>query len=540
MSTLAHTIKTELSIATNIHPFPTVKQALFNWLDQRASGVLLHPSSLPGEFGIGTLNDHCLEFIDFLSEAGLKYWQICPLGPTGYGNSPYQSFSAFAGNPYLISLRELQAGKLLDPKILDDLAHLPQTFVDYGGLYMSKWAVLDSVYEVFVQGDQQIRPYGSFTEFKAKHKSWLEPFAYFQALKAHFDGKPWYEWPKNLRSYKDAKSNPLRKELERDIDAQKFFQYLFYGQWENVRAHAKTRGVEIIGDLPIFVALDSADIWQNPEQFQLDPKTGLPTAVAGCPPDYFAEDGQLWGNPLYDWAAMKKDGFKWWVERLNASFDMYDIVRIDHFRGFDTYWSIPYGSPTARIGEWTKGPGIDFFKAIQKGVRNCKLIAEDLGELCDTVDQLRADTGLPGMSVLQFAFDEDSSNIYLPHNLDPNTVIYSGTHDNDTTIGWYANAPTKTKDSVRRYYEVSGENIGWDFIRSCFQSVAKLAIFPLQDLFSLGSEARFNTPGAAENNWEWRYEVDDLQQLRDGSTQYLRDLGDRYNRTTHKDPTAPI
>ncbi|MCL4157288.1 UNVERIFIED_CONTAM: hypothetical protein GTU68_025496, partial [Idotea baltica] len=326
----------------------------------------MHPTSLPGEFGVGTLNDHCLEFIDFLADAGMKYWQICPLGPTGYGNSPYQSFSAFAGNPYLISLRSLQARDLLDSSVLDDLSHLPQGFVDYGGLYMSKWAILDSVYEVFVEGNQKIRPYGSFGDFKRKHESWLEPFAYFQALKNHFDGNPWYEWPKELSSYQSSKKSPLRQELERDIDSQKFFQYLFYGQWNAVRAHAKKRGVKIIGDLPIFVALDSADVWQSPEQFQLDPKTNLPTAVAGCPPDYFSEDGQLWGNPLYNWDSMKKDGYQWWIERLKASFDIYDVVRIDHFRGFDSYWKIPYGAPTARTGAWTKGPGIGFFEAVKK------------------------------------------------------------------------------------------------------------------------------------------------------------------------------
>lgn len=507
-----------------------MNQALFNWLDHRASGVLMHPTSLPGEFGVGTLNDHCFEFIDFLADAGMTYWQICPLGPTGYGNSPYQSFSAFAGNPYLISLRSLQARELLDNRILDDLSHLPKGFVDYGGLYLSKWAILDSVYETFVQGEQKIRPYGSFKDFKDKRESWLEPFAYFQALKNHFDGKPWYEWPQEFSSYENAQNNSLRQELERDIDAQKFYQYLFYGQWDAVRAHAKKRGVEIIGDLPIFVALDSADVWQDPEQFQLDPKTKLPTAVAGCPPDYFAEDGQLWGNPLYDWDKMKQDGYQWWIERLNASFDMYDVVRIDHFRGFDSYWRIPYGSPTARSGEWTKGPGIDFFEAVKNGVRNCKLIAEDLGELSESVNELRRDTGLPGMAVLQFAFDDDSANLYLPHNQSPNTVVYSGTHDNDTTIGWYATAPEKTRDHVRRYYEVSGENIGWDLIRSCYKSVAKLAIVPFQDLLSLGSEARFNTPGAAENNWEWRYHADDLRRLRDSSSEYLRNLGETYYR----------
>lgn len=511
-----------------------MKPPLFNWLDHRASGVLLHPTSLPGDFGVGTLNDHCLKFIDFLADADFNYWQICPLGPTGYGNSPYQSFSTFAGNPYLISLNGLHARDLLDGKILDDLSHLPHSFVDYGGLYMSKWAVLDSVYEVFVQGEEKIRPYGSFTAFKEKHAEWLDPFAYYQALKEKFEGKPWYEWPKQFLSYKSAAKSKVRQELERAIDAQKFFQYLFFGQWDIVRKYANEKGVKIVGDLPIFVALDSADVWQNQEQFQLDPQTRLPTSVAGCPPDYFSADGQLWGNPLYDWDKMKKDNYSWWTKRLQACFDMYDVVRLDHFRGFDEYWSIPYGSPTAREGKWVKGPGIDFFAAIKDKLDSCHLIAEDLGELSDTVMELLQDSGLPGMTVLQFAFGDDADNLYLPHNLKPNTVIYPGTHDNDTTIGWYKTAPKKTQDHVRQYYRISGDEIGWDLIRSCYQSVAKLSIIPLQDILSLDSDARFNLPGAAENNWEWRFLPEQLDSLKGGTTDYLKSLAKLYYRDGSK------
>ncbi len=507
-----------------------MNKPLFNWLDHRAAGVLLHPTALPGDYGIGTLNTHCIAFIDFLAAAGFKYWQICPLGPTGFGDSPYQSFSSFAGNPYLISLSELHAHNLIDRKILDDLSTLPRSFVDYGALYNAKWPVLDAVYEAFASGKQKNPPYGSFTAFKKSHQRWLEPYAYFQSLKNHFEGRPWYQWPEEYRDFSTARNGALHDSLSREIDAQKFFQYLFFGQWKRIRDHAQSKDIQIIGDIPIFVALDSADVWQNQKYFQFNPETSEPIAVAGCPPDYFSKDGQLWGNPLYDWDALKADGYAWWIDRLNASFDLYDVVRIDHFLGFDAYWKIPYGSKTARNGEWIKGPGLDFFKAAKKAVKNCKLIAEDLGELTDSVRQLRADTGLPGMSVLQFAFGGEADNYYLPHNLNSNTVLYPGTHDNDTSLGWYGEADEITRDHVRRYFDVSGENIGWDLIRASYKSVANLTVIPLQDLMSLGTEARFNTPGQAQGNWQWRYLPDQLEALHGGTTEYLRSLSELYYR----------
>lgn len=484
----------------------------------------MHPTSLPGDFGIGTLNDHCIEFIDFLADAGFKYWQICPLGPTGFGDSPYQSFSSYAGNPYLISLRSLHARDLLDGAILDELASLPESFVDYGALYNSKWPVLDAVYERFAAGDEKIRPYGSFTNFKKQNDHWLEAYALFQALKGHFNGAPWYQWPSECLSFDKASRSELRAKLERDIDAQKFFQYLFFGQWNEIRAHAKKRGISIIGDLPIFVALDSADVWQNQQYFQFDRKKAQPTAVAGSPPDYFSEDGQLWGNPLYDWEALKADGYSWWIDRLKAATHLCDVVRIDHFRGFDAYWKIPFGAETARKGEWIDGPGLDFFKVVKKKLPHCRLIAEDLGDLTDSVRELRRDSGLPGMAILQFAFGGDSDNYYLPHNTQSNCILYPGTHDNDTSIGWYQSVDSKTRDHARRYFDVSGENIGWDFVRASYKSVAKLAVIPLQDLMSLGSEARFNTPGQAIDNWQWRYRPEQLRELYGGTTEYLKSL----------------
>ncbi|MBC2607593.1 4-alpha-glucanotransferase [Pelagicoccus albus] len=507
-----------------------MKDPLFNWLDHRAAGVLLHPTSLPGEYGIGTLNEHAYRFIDFLTAGGFKYWQLCPLGPTGFGDSPYQSFSSFAGNPYLISLNALEGLHLLDSAILEELKILPNSFVDYGGLFNAKWPVLDAVYEAFVQGNKKIRPYGPFASFKKKHADWLEPYAYFQAFKAHFDGKPWYQWPKEFRSFSEAKDSPLLKELERKIDAEMFFQYLFEGQWQALKSYSNKKGVEIIGDIPIFVALDSADVWQNPQYFQLDPETYLPTAVAGCPPDYFSEDGQLWGNPLYDWDALAKYGNSWWIKRLKRCFQLYDVVRVDHFRGFDSYWSIPYGSETARFGEWKKGPGLDFFKSIKKKIKDCKLIAEDLGDLTDDVRALRRDSGLPGMSILQFAFGGDGDNFYLPHNLQADSVLYPGTHDNNTSLGWFESASDRERTHVQRYLGVDGNVIGWDLIRASYKAVSKLAIIPMQDIMSLGSEARFNTPGRAQGNWSWRYTPGQLAQLQGGTTSYLKELSDLYYR----------
>ena len=509
----------------------TVKDPLFNWLDHRAAGVLLHPTALPGEYGIGTLNNHCFYFIDFLEEAGFRYWQICPLGPTGFGDSPYQSFSSFAGNPYLISLNALEAKKLLDHKILEELTILPNSFVDFGGLYLAKWPVLDAVYEIFVRGEKKIRPYGSFDAFKKKQSEWLEPYAYFQALKGHFNGLPWYQWPDELRTYQSALESPLRAKLARQIDAQMFFQYLFDGQWSLVREHAKKRGVQIIGDIPIFVAMDSADVWQNPEFFKLDPQTKLPIAVAGCPPDYFSAEGQLWGNPLYDWDALAKDDYAWWIRRLKRSYELYDVVRIDHFRGFDSYWSIPYGSVTAKTGEWKKGPGLKFFAAVKKKIKNCKLIAEDLGDLTDDVRTLRRDTGLPGMAVMHFSFGGGGDNYYLPHNLQHNSVLYPGTHDNDTSLGWYARASELERDHVRRYLRVDGSEIGWDLLRAAYKSVARLVVVPLQDLLSLGSEARFNTPGEPQGNWSWRFVPSQLKQLRGGTADYLKQTAELSYRT---------
>jgi 4-alpha-glucanotransferase len=393
-----------------------------------------------------------------------------------------------------------------------------------------KIPVLRLAFEKFRSAKRAALPYGDFGEFKEKHASWLDSYALFQALKTHFNGSPWTAWPTEYSSFAEAAASPLAAELADDCEARKFNQYLFFGQWATLRHYAKKRNVSIIGDIPIFAALDSADVWANTKLFQFDTKKHVPTAAAGCPPDYFSVDGQLWGNPLYDWKALKQSGYKWWLDRLRSSFQLYDIVRIDHFRGFESYWSIPAGAKTARNGSWQPGPGLDFFQAVKKAFPKARIIAEDLGELTPAVRELRKATGFPGMAILQFAFGSGPDNLYLPHNLEARQVLYPGTHDNDTTRGWYQTSGETVQDHVRRYLRVNGEEVSWDFIRASFSAVSNLAVIPFQDLLNLDSEGRLNTPGVAAGNWKWRYTTAQFERLRRHSTGYLRELGGLYGR----------
>ncbi|MBI2497462.1 MAG: 4-alpha-glucanotransferase [Opitutae bacterium] len=503
-----------------VHPGP-----LFHWLKERGAGVLLHPTCLPGAQGCGVLDAHAVRFLDFLKESGLKYWQVCPLGPTGYGDSPYQCFSAFAGNPYLVDLAALVPFGLLAADDLAGLAALPPDRTDYGALHAIKPRLLRAAHAEFRRKKPAL-PYGDFATFCRREAHWLDTYACYRALKDHFAGLPWWEWPAGVRDHAKAMKAPLRAQLADAIAAHQFAQYLFFGQWAEVRAAAQARGIAIIGDLPIFVAADSADASGHPELFELDRKTFLPLAVAGVPPDYFSADGQLWGNPLYRWAAHRADGYAWWLARLRASFAQCDIVRIDHFRGFDAYWRIPCPAQNARTGEWVPGPGLDLFRAFRAALPEARIIAEDLGVLTDSVLRLREDSGLPGMLVLQFAWGGGAKNPYLPHNAVPNSVIYPGTHDNDTTRGWYQSASEAERDHVRRYLRVSGDDVPWDFIRAGYASVSRLAIFALQDVFSLGPDARFNTPAKAEGNWRWRCRADALEKLSGATTGYLRELAE--------------
>ncbi|QYY35174.1 4-alpha-glucanotransferase [Ruficoccus sp. ZRK36] len=502
---------------------------LFPWLTSRHAGVLLHPTSLPGDLGIGKLGREARRLIDFLSAAGMRYWQLCPMGPTGFGDSPYQCFSAFAGNPYLIDLYPLVGFGLLKDDELKPLRRLPANHVDYGELYQRFWPILDLACERFDGAADGLPGYGSYVEFCKREEEWLSPYAAFTACKAHFGGKPWSEWPKKVRSYAAFQKSDLPGKLKAQIEAVRFTQYLFFSQWGELRSYAADKGVEIIGDIPIFVAFDSADVWSRPELFQLD-ASGQPTAVAGVPPDYFSPLGQLWGNPLFNWDALKAEGYAWWLKRLEANFALYDVVRLDHFRGFETYWAIPAGAKDARGGEWKPGPALDFFKAVQKAMPEAKLIAEDLGEITPAVREMHKATGLPGMAILQFAFGSGSDNLYLPHNLDRNSAIYPGVHDNDTTLGWYRSVDGRTQDHFRRYFGVDGSVPQWDCIRAAYRSVSRLAIIPLQDLFNLGSEARLNRPGEAIGNWQWRYGSTQLDALWRESAAYLRSLGDLFGR----------
>ncbi|MGC6423437.1 MAG: 4-alpha-glucanotransferase [Lentimonas sp.] len=496
---------------------------LYNWLNERTAGVLLHFSSLPSVTGIGNMGDAAYRYIDFLSASGLRVWQICPLGPTGYGDSPYQCFSARAGNPYFIDLEPLLANGLIHNGELDTLRKLPNDHVDYGSLNQAFWPILKKAYERFKQSRaDHLHDYGSLKAFKKRESAWLEDYVRFIAIKDRCGGQCWLDWPAEYRSYAKASKSELEPEIQNTADAHTFYQYLFYSQLAKLRTYAGSKGVEILGDVPIFVALDSADVWSRPELFQLN-KNGSPKAVAGVPPDYFSADGQLWGNPLYEWKQHQETGFAWWIERIRSNLNFYDIVRLDHFRGFESYWSVPAKETTAKRGKWIKAPGLELFSAIKDACPDAKLVAEDLGVITDEVEALRLATGLPGMAVLHFAFGGDADNGYLPHNYNHNCVAYSGTHDNDTTLGWYMGLDEDAKGHVRSYLGVSGDTISWDLVRSTIQSCAHMAIFPLQDLMNLGSDARLNTPGVPVGNWQWRYQPYQLDELEAQSADYLRE-----------------
>jgi 4-alpha-glucanotransferase len=468
-------------------------------------------------------------FIDFLSEAGIKYWQILPLGPTGFGDSPYSSLSAFAGNPYLIDLVPLTENGILQAIDLEALHRLPADQVDFQSLNRIKWPLLRLAHKRFIAQKRTYLPnYGMLDEFKRKHKNWLESYCAYVALKDRFRGKFWGEWPEECRTLKAARKSKYWQETSQAREAHAFFQYIFFGQWQQLRKYANAAGIEIVGDVPIYVALDSADTWLNSGLFEMK-VPGQPDYVAGVPPDYFSETGQLWGNPQYNWKAMAKDGYAWWMDRMAANFELYDVVRLDHFRAFYDYWNIPANAIDARSGKWAQGPKQAFFKELKKRLPEAKLIAEDLGELHDKLRNFRDRLGLPGMAILHFAFDDNSENTYLPHNVVPNSVIYPGTHDNNTTRGWYESAPAIVQDHVRRYFRVDGSDIAWDMIRWAYQSPSNLVIVAMQDLMSLGEKGRMNMPGTSQGNWKWRMTGAEFQSQRECAP-YLKDLAELYGR----------
>ena len=492
---------------------------------RRSSGVLLPISSLPSKYGIGCFSKEALEFVDQLIAGGQRFWQILPLGPTGYGDSPYQSFSTYAGNPYFIDLEALiEKGVLTEEECEACDWGGSESYVDYEKVYESRFKLLRKAYENY---DLDAEP--DYWKFIQENGFWLEDYALYMAIKNHQDGAGWNEWPQELRDRHPAAIQKCREELADEITFYRFQQYLFYQQWNVVKKYANENGIQIIGDIPIYVAFDSADTWANPLMFQFD-ENNEPIAVAGCPPDGFSPDGQLWGNPLYSWEYHRSTGYSWWIQRIEHSFRLYDVVRIDHFRGFDEYYSIPYGDDTAKNGHWEKGPGMELFHAIRNHLGNVNVIAEDLGFLTDSVRQMLRESGFPGMKVLQFAFDSSENSDYLTHKYSYNCVVYTGTHDNDTTKNWLETASEHDREFALRYANSKGDDLDeavWDMIRLAIASVADLAVVPIQDYLCLGGEARMNAPSTLGDNWKWRLTKNQMDHK---TLERMRNLSKLYGR----------
>ncbi|MEB3293008.1 MAG: 4-alpha-glucanotransferase [Synechococcales bacterium] len=537
----------------------------------RASGILLHPTSFPGPYGIGELGSAAHQFIDFLAAAGQRFWQVLPLGPTGYGNSPYMCYSALAGNPLLISLEVLQAQGLLMDWELADYPSFDPDHVEFDSVIATKYPLYRKAWqrfqEVAVRGPKPEPPqpepvvesaveadlteedltaaqatveevaepepivhyWVDFEEFCREKARWLEDYALFMALKSSQDTKPWYEWDEPIAWRKPEAMTYWRQQLQSEIEFQKYLQFEFFRQWFAIKTYAAEHNIQIIGDIPIYVAHDSADVWANPKNFKLDPETGEVAEMAGVPPDYFSETGQLWGNPVYNWDYLQQTQFQWWIQRFEAMLDLVDWIRIDHFRGFEAFWSVPQGEETAINGEWIKAPGDEFFQTLRQQLGKLPILAEDLGVITPEVEALRDKYEFPGMRVLHFAFGSDPGNSFLPFNYVRNCVVYTGTHDNDTTVSWFEKLADWEKDHLMVQIGcVSSEGIHWDLIRQALGSIANLAIFPLQDLYGLGSDARMNFPGVPEGNWEWRYREEAI--LTDWIRDRLRWMTTRFGR----------
>lgn len=479
----------------------------------RASGVLLHPTSLPGRFGIGDLGDEAFELANFLANSCQTYWQVLPLGPTGYGDSPYQCFSAFAGNTMLISPQRLYEDGLLTKEEIEDVPDFPKEQVDFGAVIEWKNAILLKAYHRFKQAKNDVL-HTEFDGFCDSAKSWLDDYALFRSIKSHQGNVSWHKWDSELALREPSALMTARETLRDEIQAHKFYQYLFFKQWSELKIYCNDKGIKIVGDIPIFVSHDSSDVWCNPSFFKLN-LDGSPKFVAGVPPDYFSKTGQLWGNPVYDWVRMMADDFRWWIERMSALLAMVDVIRLDHFRGFAAYWEIPGEDKTAERGEWIPSPGIQLFTAMKQALGDLPIIAEDLGVITPDVEKLRDDFGFPGMRILQFAFGGDTKCQDLPHNYHKNVAAYTGTHDNDTTVGWFdshvGEGSTRDEEQINKerkfcldYLNSDGKEIHWDLIRAVLASVADTAIVPMQDLLGLGTEARMNLPASSQGNWQWR------------------------------------
>ena len=489
----------------------------------RKSGILLPVSSLPSKYGIGTFSKEAYEFVDFLERAGQGFWQILPLGPTGYGDSPYQSFSTFAGNPYYIALEDLaEKGWLTKEECEECDFGGDNGYVDYEKIYLSRFRILRKAYERSGIGKEE-----DFHRFQEENRFWLEDYGLYMAVKNSFGARSWTEWEEDIRVRKPEAVEAYKEKYKEEIEFYQFQQYLFAKQWLALKAYANKKGIQIIGDIPIYVALDSADTWAAPELFQLDEEC-RPIGVAGCPPDAFSATGQLWGNPLYRWEYHKETGYEWWMRRIAYCYRLYDVVRIDHFRGFDEYYFIPYGDDTAEFGHWEKGPGYDIFKTMKEKVGKKPVIAEDLGYLTPSVLKLVKKTGYPGMKVLQFAFDDSEDSDYLTHKYNSNAVVYTGTHDNDTTVGWYGTLNRRDRAFAKRYLNIrSTKEIHWEFIRAALSSVADTAVIPMQDYLGLGAEARINIPSTLGDNWKWRLKKG---QLDEGLAKRIREMTKLYGR----------
>ncbi len=473
----------------------------------RCAGILMPITALPSRYGIGTIGEEAYKFADFLKASGNTVWQILPVCPTGYGDSPYQSFSNYAGNPYMIDLDFLIEDGLLTEDDLNNKDWMDQSDkVNYAKIYQNRFAVLRIAFKRFANYSQN-----KFEQFIIENENWLEDYSLYMALKNYFEMQPWTKWPDNdIRIRKPQAIKKYKKQLENDIKFWKFVQFLFYSQWKNFRSYVNNLGIKLIGDMPIYVAMDSADVWANPNVFWLDEQYN-PVRVAGCPPDYFSKLGQLWGNPLYDWNYLKKTDYKWWFDRIASAEKLFDITRIDHFRAFDAYYAIPYPAENAVIGDWMEGPGIEFFSLMKEKLGNVSIIAEDLGFVTDSMHKLMEASGYPGMKVLEFAFDSAGDSNHLPHCYVPNTVVYTGTHDNDTVMGWFEHACTEDVQFAKNYCNLTEEEgLNWGLIRTAYASVSNYAIIQMQDILGLGSEARFNVPSTLGGNWLWRMEKDVL------------------------------
>lgn len=492
---------------------------------ERSSGILLHVSSLPGRYGIGTMGQEACDFIDFLQETKQQLWQILPLGPTGYGNSPYQSFSVFAGNILLISLVRLVEEGLINGNDLLEMPEFPAGKIKYDLVLKGKTVLLKKAHTAFVKQFGHWKE--SYLTFWDEHAWWLEDYCLFQAIKKENETRCWNEWEDRLK-YRDRQTlNAASEHYREEIDFHRFIQFIFFRQWFQLKRYANKKGIRIMGDLPLYISMDSSDVWANPDIFMLDNDARMKFS-AGVPPDYFSEDGQLWGCPVYDWNRLAERGYDWWIARFHFNLRMFDLVRIDHFRGLESFWSIPAGEETAVKGEWVPARGTELLGLLKRQIGELPFLAEDLGVITPEVEKLRDDFGLPGMKVLQFAFGTDETNVYLPHNYSTNFAVYTGTHDNETTVGWLKNASKKERKNLRKYFTVGKRYMHLRLIEAAWASVARIAVIPMQDLLELDNRGRMNTPGTTGGNWEWRF---DWHMLKRRQKKFLTKLTQKYNRT---------